>query len=185
MSHPTADGSPVTYDFDRFLRYDEMVAWLHTLAAAHPDLVELSVYGRSNEGRELWLVSVTDSVTGTAASKPAHWVDANIHSVEVTGGVAALHLLHHLTARRDDPAVAEMLRTRTMYVAPRVNPDGVEAALADRPRQHRSRTRPWPRATATAGRGCTRPTSTATDASGPCASPTNTARGSNTPTTRG
>jgi hypothetical protein len=146
MSHPTADGSPVTYDFDRFLRYDEMVAWLHTLAAAHPDLVELSVYGRSNEGRELWLVSVTDSVTGTAASKPAHWVDANIHSVEVTGGVAALHLLHHLTARRDDPAVAEMLRTRTMYVAPRVNPDGVEAALADRPRQHRSSTRPWPRA---------------------------------------
>ena len=27
----------VTYDFDRFLRYDELTAWLHDTAAAHPD----------------------------------------------------------------------------------------------------------------------------------------------------
>lgn len=79
-------------------------------------------------------------------TKPAHWIDANIHAVEVTGGVAALHIIHDLVTRfvAGDATVREALRTRTFYIAPRVNPDGVEDALADRPLFHRSSVRPWP-----------------------------------------
>jgi hypothetical protein len=29
------------YDFDRFLRYDELVAWLDELADTHPELVNV------------------------------------------------------------------------------------------------------------------------------------------------
>ena len=80
-----------------------------------------------------WRPSPTRS-TGAHDTKPAHWVDANIHAIEVTGGVAALHLIHHLvTGFGTDPTVTEALRTRTFYVVPRVNPDGVEWALADSP----------------------------------------------------
>ena len=75
----------VTYEFDRFLRYDELTAWLHELAAAHPALVTVEEYGRSYEGRPLWLVTVTDAETGRHEAKPAHWVDASIHAVELTG----------------------------------------------------------------------------------------------------
>lgn len=137
---------PGTYDFDRFLRYDEMVAWLHHVAARRPDLITLDTYGHSYEGRKLWVVAITDSTTGPHDAKPAHWVDANIHAVEVTGGVAALYLIQHLVSgiEANDPVVVEALRTRTFYVAPRVNPDGVEAALADRPQFHRSSVRSWP-----------------------------------------
>ena len=39
--------------------------------------------------------------------------------------------------------MVEALRTRTFNVVPRVNPDGVEAALATRPSHHRSSIRPW------------------------------------------
>ena len=137
---------PASYDFDRFLRYDDMVAWLHHIAARRPDLVTLETYGHSYEGRKLWVVAITDQSTGSHDTKPAHWVDANIHAVEVTGGVAALHLVHHLVSgfESGDVMVKEALRTRTFYVAPRVNPDGVEAALADRPLFHRSSVRSWP-----------------------------------------
>lgn len=136
----------MTYEFDRFLRYDEMVAWLRETVAAHPALATLETYGTSHEGRPLLLVAITNSATGPHQDKPAHWVDANIHSVEVTGGVAALHLIHALLTRFNggDPRVVEALDTRTFYVAPRVNPDGVEAALADSPRYRRSSMRPWP-----------------------------------------
>lgn len=136
----------MTYAFDRFLRHDEMTAWLTDIVAAHPSLAVLERYGTSHEGRALWLVTITDSSTGAAADKPAHWVDANIHSVEVTGGVAALHLVSHLLEGHasGDPVVREALATRTFYVAPRVNPDGVEAALADSPRFRRSSMRAWP-----------------------------------------
>lgn len=135
----------MTYAFDRFLRHDELTEWLHTTAAAHPGLMTVESYGHSHEGRDLWLATITDTSTGAADTKPAHWVDANIHAIEVTGGVAALHLIHHLvTGFGSDPKVTEALRTRTFYVAPRVNPDGVEWALADTPRFRRSSVRNWP-----------------------------------------
>ncbi|MFM7047172.1 MAG: M14 family metallopeptidase [Actinomycetota bacterium] len=136
----------MAYDFDRFLRYDEMAAWLQSLAAAHPTLLTVESYGKSHLGRDLLLATITDSRSGEHHSKPAHWIDANIHAVEVTGGVAALYIIHHLVTEyvAGNPTVVEALRTRTFYVAPRVNPDGVEDALAERPLFHRSSVRPWP-----------------------------------------
>jgi hypothetical protein len=132
--------------FDRFIRYDELSASLHQLADEHPDLVTVEQYGTSHEGRPLLLVTVTDTATGAHDTKPAHWIDANIHAVEVTGGAAALYLLHHLVTaqERSDAVALEALRTRTFYVVPRVNPDGVDAALADSPTYRRSSMRPWP-----------------------------------------
>lgn len=133
------------YRFDRFLRYDELVEWLRAVAGAYPGLVELESYGRSHEGRELLLVTITDRSTGAPQDKPAHWVDASIHAVELTATVAACALIGRLvTGFGDDPRVTEALRTRTFYVVPRVNPDGVEWVLADRPRFRRSSVRPWP-----------------------------------------
>ena len=43
-----------------------------------------------------------------------------------------------------DPKIAELLDTRVVYLCPRLNPDGAELALADRPRYIRSSTRPYP-----------------------------------------
>ena len=133
------------YNFDRFLRYGEMYSWLNDLAQLFPHLVSLETYGKSHMGRDLLLATVTDATTGKHDTKPAHWIDANIHATEVTGGVAALYVLHYLTSEfGHDDQVTEALRTRTFYIVPRVNPDGVEDALADRPLYHRSSVRPWP-----------------------------------------
>ena len=135
----------MTYAFDRFLRYDEMSEWLHATAAAHPTLMTVEQYGTSHEGRPLLLATITDDATGPHLQKPAHWIDANIHAIEVTGGVAALHVIHYLVTNfGTDPRVTEAVRTRTFYIAPRVNPDGVEWTLADEPRFRRSSVRPWP-----------------------------------------
>jgi murein tripeptide amidase MpaA len=134
-----------TVPLDRFLRYAELTDVLGSLAAANPGLVALESIGRSHEGRDIWLVTVTDTSTGPHDEKPAMWVDANIHATEVTAGVAALSLLDHLvTGFGTDAVITRALRTRTFYVLPRLNPDGVELALADRPRHLRSSTRPWP-----------------------------------------
>ncbi len=128
-----------------FLRYHDLRSWIDQLAVEHPDLVSIEVYGRSREGRELVLVTVTDSSTGSHETKPAHWIDASIHAVELTATVAACALLRHLVdGFGDDPTVTRALQRRTFYVVPRVNPDGAEQVLADTPRHPRSATRPWP-----------------------------------------
>ncbi|MGA0180113.1 MAG: M14 family zinc carboxypeptidase, partial [Ilumatobacteraceae bacterium] len=71
----------MTYDFDRFLRYEEMATWLRALADAHPALLTVESYGQSHQGRELLLATITDTRAGEHHTKPAHWIDANIHAV--------------------------------------------------------------------------------------------------------
>lgn len=133
------------YGFDRYLRYDELVAWLRQVADAHPGLVTLDTYGTSHEGRPLQIVTITDSSTGAHDTKPAHWVDASIHAVELTATVAACHLIDRLVSGfGTDDTVTRALATRTFYVVPRVNPDGAEWVLADRPKFRRSSVRAWP-----------------------------------------
>jgi len=136
---------------DHLFTHAELTDALQDLAAAAPDLMEVTSIGRSHEGRDIWLATVTDRSAGSPHEKPAVWVDANIHSVEITGSMAALHLLRHLVTRRDDERVARCLATRTFYVVPRVNPDGAELALGDDPVYLRSSTRIWPPPSAAPG----------------------------------
>jgi murein tripeptide amidase MpaA len=132
--------------FDHLYNYDQLTEALRALAEHRPDLMIVESIGRSHEGRDIWLATVTNSVTGPHDEKPAIWVGANIHSVEHTGAVAALHLLHKLvTEHGRDPQVTRAVDTRTFYVVPRVNPDGAELALANPPTYIRSSTRKWPR----------------------------------------
>ncbi len=69
--------------FDRYYRYDDLTRLLSAYAQEHPDLIRLESIGKSFEGRDIWLVTVTNVATGPAAEKPALWVDGNIHASEV------------------------------------------------------------------------------------------------------
>jgi murein tripeptide amidase MpaA len=131
--------------FDRFYRHAELTRLLKALVKAHPDLLRLESIGKSHEGRDVWLVTATNAATGPDTEKPALWVDGNLHAVEVAGSAACLYLLQNLVSRYGkDAAVTECLDTRAFYIAPRVNPDGAEWALADNPKFIRSSTRPYP-----------------------------------------
>lgn len=132
--------------FDRLYPYADLTDALQRLAAEHADLMTLESAGRSHEGRDIWIATITNSATGPHDEKPALFVEANIHATEITGSTAALHLVHHLvTGYGHDDAVTRALDTRTVYVVPRLNPDGVEMALAGSPTYLRSSTRVYPR----------------------------------------
>ena len=131
--------------FDTYYRYADLTRILEQLAREYPELLRLESIGRSFEGREIWLATLTHRSSGAAEDKPALWVDGNIHATELAGSMACLYLLEHLLTRYGaDPDVTHCLDTRAFYVCPRVNPDGAEWALADVPRLIRSSTRPYP-----------------------------------------
>ncbi len=132
-------------DFQRFYKHDELSALLQAYAAARPGLISLRELGRSFENRAIWLLVLTDETTGPDTDKPAFWVDGNIHAAELTASTACLYWLHRLASGYgQDSDITELLRTRAVYLVPRLNPDGAELALADRPRHIRSSTRPYP-----------------------------------------
>jgi murein tripeptide amidase MpaA len=131
--------------YDRYYTYDELTDTLRGWAEEHPALFAFESIGQSHERREIWLATVTNGGTGPHDEKPAFLVEANIHSVEVTGCTAALHLLERLlTGHGSDEKVTRVLDTRAFYVIPRLNPDGAELALAERPRYVRSSVRAYP-----------------------------------------
>ena len=131
--------------FDEFYRHGELTRLLQDYADAAPQLVELRSIGSSHEGRDIWLLVVTNTAPGADTDKPALWVDGNIHAAELTAGTACLYFLHQLVAGHgEDREITQLLDTRAVYVCPRLNPDGAELALADRPRHIRSSTRPYP-----------------------------------------
>ncbi|MEP7280864.1 MAG: M14 family metallopeptidase, partial [Rubrivivax sp.] len=131
--------------FDQFYRHPELTRLLQDYAAALPQLVQVQSIGRSHEGRDIWLVTLTQSATGAAEDKPAFWVDGNIHAAELTASTACLYWLHTLvTGYGNDRELTQLLDTRVVYLCPRLNPDGAELALADRPRHIRSSTRAYP-----------------------------------------
>ncbi len=135
----------VAFSPDRFPRYAELAGILKGFTERRPDLFGLASIGRSHEGRDIWVVTCTNAATGADTDKPALWIDGNIHAGELTACNAVLHFLAELERGYGSVAdVTRLLDTRVVYACPRINPDGAELALADRPRFIRSSTRPYP-----------------------------------------
>lgn len=131
--------------FDTYYNYAQLTDVLQALAAEHPTILSLDVVGKSYEGRDIPVVTLTNRETGPDREKPAFYVDGNIHATELTASMAALFLIHRLVeGYGSDPKITRILDEQAVYVIPRLNPDGAEAALAERPRFIRSGTRPYP-----------------------------------------
>ena len=124
---PLAIATPpkVPIAFNRLYDYPDLTAILKKLVAAHPDLLSLQSLGKSTEGRDLWCVTINNPRTGTDRSKPAMYVDGNIHGNEIQGGEAALYLIWYLAENRDRVEFLRRLTDeRVFYVVPTINPDG-------------------------------------------------------------
>ena len=103
--------------------------------------------GKSHEGRDIWVATVTNIATGAAADKPAFWADGNIHAAELTAEHrgACTTCTSCVSGYGGDARRHARCSTRArVYLCPRLNPDGAELALADRPRHIRSSTRRYP-----------------------------------------
>jgi len=130
--------------YDTYLRYDKLTEVLHALADEYPGLCRVGSIGESYEGREIWLMELTNATTGPAAEKPAFWVDGNTHAGEVTGSMAALHLIETLLeGYGSDAPITALLDGQAFYLLPRLSPDGAERYLTT-PYSLRASMRPWP-----------------------------------------
>lgn len=120
----------LTITHDRYYTYDEMTAQLHEMAAAYPYLVTLQSIGKSFQGREVWVMEITNIATGPGDTKPGYYLDAQIHAEEhATSAVALYAILYLLTRFSEDEEVTRLLDQQVFYIVPRINPDGAELSL--------------------------------------------------------
>ncbi len=119
-----------TYQYNDYDRYETLKEKLQHFAQTYPSLCTLETICTTPEGRDVLAVTLTNTATGAPESKPAFHIDGSTHAGEVTGSMAALHAIDaFLTNYGTDETVTRLLDTITVYVVPRISPDGVEAYL--------------------------------------------------------
>jgi hypothetical protein len=97
------------------------------LAKSYPDLVSLETIGKSYQGRDIYLLTISDKKAKDPSKKPGFWIDGNIHSVELQGTEMALYTAWYLCEMFDEnDFIKKLLAERTFYIAPTINPDGRE-----------------------------------------------------------
>lgn len=126
-----AAGTPhnpkVQASWNKYYTYDGMVDILQKIAKAYPDLTRLESIGKSYEGRDIWLITVSNFKNGDPDRKPAIYIDGNIHSNEIQGTEFSLYTAWYLTESFDEiDFIKELLNEKTFYIAPTINPDGRE-----------------------------------------------------------
>jgi murein tripeptide amidase MpaA len=115
----------VEIPFNRYYRYAELEDWMKKIAAAYPELVELRDIGKSLEGRTMWVAIVNAPKTGAHTTKPAMWIDGNVHGNEIQAGEAVLYSLWYLTkAYGVNPELTRILDSYSFYFLVSQNPDG-------------------------------------------------------------
>lgn len=141
-----AAGSPpnpkVPISWNRYHDNTALLELYRKMATAHPDLVSFESIGKSVEGRDIWLLTISDKKQGDPARKPATYVDGGIHANEIQTVEFALYIAWYITEMHaaGNAFFKELLADKTFYIAPSINPDLRDFFIHGPNTQHSSRT---------------------------------------------
>ena len=126
-----AAGSPanpkVQASWNKYYTYKGVVDMCNKLAKAWPGLVKVESIGKSVQGRDIMLLTISDRKVGDPDKKPAFWIDGNIHSIELQGTEIALYTAWYLCEMySQNKFIKELLGDKTFYIVPTINPDARE-----------------------------------------------------------
>ena len=139
---------PIT--FDKYHGYGGTVEYLKKVAAAYPDITELTEIGKSALGRPMYVLVISNMKNGTTIDKhvklenkraenvnnvppmksymgkPGHFMSGSTHGNEYTGTEVCLYIIDKLVSGYgDDGAITSLVDRVAFYVLPIDNPDGV------------------------------------------------------------
>ncbi|HEY5471048.1 MAG TPA: M14 family metallopeptidase [Bacteroidales bacterium] len=126
-----AAGTPaypkVQTSWNKYYTYAGVVDLCTRLAKAYPDLVTMESAGKSYQGRDIIVLTISDKKVLDPGKKPGFWIDGNIHSIEMQGTEMALYTAWYLCEMYNDNAfIKQLLKDKTFYIAPTINPDARE-----------------------------------------------------------
>ncbi len=104
--------------------YEEVTARLKNLAASYPHIFKLFSIGQSHEGRELWVMKVSDNVHQDEIEPEVKYI-SSMHGDEITGRELMLILLQEIGQKYGvDRKISHLVNNTEMFIMPSMNPDG-------------------------------------------------------------
>lgn len=109
--------------------YTELTAYLENIAAANPELCQLSSIGQSVQGRELWALKITDQ-PDVEEDEPEFAYLSTLHGDETIGTILCLNFIELLLqGHGQDTAITNLVNETEIWILPLMNPDGYEAGI--------------------------------------------------------
>jgi len=111
--------------------YADVESILHQLASDYPDICEVLDIGDSVEGRQIWAIRISDEITEDDEQEPNILFVGCHHAREWISVEVPLSLACHLVENYEtDERVKAMVDSGQIYIAPILNPDGLEYSRA-------------------------------------------------------
>jgi len=115
---------------ERHLRHDQIISYLSILASSRPE-ARLIDYGRTNEGRRLVLLAISNAsnieqleATKSNPNVLKIWNGFSVHGNESSGSNAAVLYAWYLLAT-NNPTIKAALKDTVVLIDPSFNPDGL------------------------------------------------------------
>lgn len=114
----------VEASWNRYNTYAGIVDLMEKIADAYPKLSRLESIGKSYQGKDIYMLTISDFNTGNPDEKPAMYIDGNIHSNEIQGAEFSLYTAWYLTEMFGElDFINQLLKDKTFYIVPTINPD--------------------------------------------------------------
>ena len=140
----------VSIGFDDYHGYTETEKYIKDIARAYPNIAELLEIGKSNMGRSIYVLVISNMKKGSTIDahvelqnmrkegvknvqpmkpyqgKPGHWICGSTHGNEYTGTEVCLYTIDKLVSGYgSDEEITRLVDGQTFYICPAVNPDGL------------------------------------------------------------
>lgn len=124
IKHPFLFNTPS----DLYYTYDEMTSLLQGLARNHSDIMLVTSIGKTFEGRELWMVKLSDNVNQEENEPEVLFMGAH-HGNEKPSYEVLIFFIQYIVNnyKNETLGIEEAINNTELFIIPMVNPDGVEA----------------------------------------------------------
>lgn len=150
LGAPAFSAQKVPISFDKYHGYTGTMNYVQAVVKAYPNITKLLKIGESTMGRPIHVLVITNMKTGTTIDqhvplrnmrkegvknvnpmkpyqgKPGYFISGATHGNEFTGSEVCLYIVDKLvSAYGSDENITKLIDTKTFYICPMVNPDGV------------------------------------------------------------
>ncbi|MBK7872212.1 MAG: peptidase M14 [Saprospiraceae bacterium] len=112
---------------NNYANHAQLSARLKALASKYSGQASVQSIGKSQGGRDIWALTLGGS---TADAKPAILVVAGVDGAHLAGTEIAIEMAEKMLAAANTDSISQLLRSKTLYFVPSVNPDAQEQASA-------------------------------------------------------